>query len=363
MTLTRSQARDYIAGQPSLILQPDRHGGYICPICGSGNGTHGTGLFVERDKQHFTCFAGGCFKNKSIFDIIGLQYGLTDFRDMMNKAAELAGIELVSDGRGSYGTSSRSERSAPAQTDRTGIKEPPPVAEAQSREQSTHDYTKAFHVWHSCIDQTDYWKRRGLTRKITSRFKIGYNPKYKIYGKNGEIAALWKALIIPVTRHAFAIRNTDTAAPSEERHRKVGSGKTLYNPLKIDFSSPETPFFVVEGELDALSLIQSGGAAVALRSVTNADTFIEKCLNKQPESPCYILGLLDTDEKGRAANSMIEETLKGSNFLFEGFNISPFHDPNDWLVKDPKSLESFVQVVMRTTKRLMKEKGASGNDD
>ncbi len=348
--MTRSQAREYIADHPELILQRDGTGkGFICPICGSGAGAHGTGLFIERDERHYSCFSsklipGGCFKNKSIFDIVGLKCSLTDFKDIMNAAADFAGIKLKADAPGAarkQSINSRSEDEVRKKSDFCDpIKKETPAADQS--EKPPKDYTKAFNLWHSWIDQTDYWSRRGFTREIMSRFKIGYNPKFQLYDKEGKPAETWKALIIPITKYCFAVRNTDPAADHGDRHRKVGKGTEFYNPLKIDFTTLDRPVFIVEGELDALSIIQAGGNAIAARSTDNIPALIEWLKERQPQQPRGIFGLLDNDEAGRTATKALEQGLKDTFFLFEGFFPPRDKDVNDTLRESPGELAKFL---------------------
>lgn len=340
MLLTRSQAREYIYTHPELILQPDKSGGFICPLCGGGTGKNGTGLVVQKDKRHFSCFSNGqCFKNKDIFDIVGYMYGLTAFTDKINKAAELVGVELVNDGS----PAAFSCVSSPSQA--AALRAPAYKDEEQQLPQDKKeqkDYTTAFHLWHSYIDQTDYWKRRGLTRETVSRFKIGYHPNFKV--KEGGTASEWQALIIPITAHAFAVRNTDENAAHGSRHRKVGKA-ALFNPLRVDFDNLDKAVFIVEGELDALSVIQSGGFAVALRSTDNVPAFIERLRASQAPLKRYIFGLLDSDEAGQRATEQLQEGLKDSNFLFKGFNLKEFKDPNDFLIKAPEEMKKFIENI------------------
>ena len=87
----REDAERYIKEHATDYFQRDRSGkGYICPICGSGSGIHGTGITENpKSKGHFTCWGGDCFRNADIFEIIGKQYGLSDFNEIFNKACEI----------------------------------------------------------------------------------------------------------------------------------------------------------------------------------------------------------------------------------------------------------------------------------
>lgn len=87
--MTREEAKQAIIYRATDYLKPDgMRKGYICPICGSGSGPKGTGI-TSRDKVHFTCWGGGCFKNADIIDIIGIERGLTDYPAKLEAAANL----------------------------------------------------------------------------------------------------------------------------------------------------------------------------------------------------------------------------------------------------------------------------------
>ena len=82
--------QNILAHSTQFFSWDNKNKGYICPICGSGSGKNGTGI-TTRDGIHFTCWVG-CFTNKDIFDIVGLQYGLSSFREKFQNTAELFGL-------------------------------------------------------------------------------------------------------------------------------------------------------------------------------------------------------------------------------------------------------------------------------
>ena len=355
--MTRSEARDYIINHTDEVLEKfltrDKNDSFCCPVCGDGRGKHGTGLFREKwkdeaktikDGLHFTCIRDKCFNHKDVFDLIGIYYGYSSYNDEIKKAAEFMTIELIPDPPGAarkQSINSRSEDEVRKKSDFCDpIKKETPAADQS--EKPPKDYTKkAYNYWHSCIDQTDYWRKRGFTRETMSRFKVGYNPEFTIY-KDGKPAGAWKALIIPITKYSFAVRNTDPAADHGDRHRKVGKGTEFYNPLKIDFTTLDRPVFIVEGELDALSIIQAGGNAIAARSTDNIPALIEWLKERQPQQPRGIFGLLDNDEAGRTATKALEQGLKDTFFLFEGFFPPRDKDVNDTLKESPGELAKFL---------------------
>ena len=215
-------------------------------------------------------------------------------------------------------------------------KETPAADQSEKPPKEYKDQTRNYNFWHSMIDKTDYWSRRGFTREIMSRFKIGYCPNFDVNGEK------WNVLTIPVTKYAFTIRNTDLAAAHDDRHRERGDYNPFYNPLNIDFTTLDRPVFIVEGELDALSVIQAGGNAIAARGSHKIPALIEWLRARQPQQPRGIFGLLDNDEAGRTATKALEQGLKDTFFLFEGFFPPRDKDVNDTLRESPGELAKFL---------------------
>ena len=88
--------KDFILSSALRFLKPDKSGkGYVCPICGSGSGKHGTGI-ITKDGVHFTCWRG-CYTSKDIIDIIGLKYGVTGYKEKLEKVCEEMGLPLTNE--------------------------------------------------------------------------------------------------------------------------------------------------------------------------------------------------------------------------------------------------------------------------
>lgn len=93
-SMTPNQVKDYVHEHPEMYLAPDKkHKGFVCPICGSGTGIHGTGI-TTKDNIHFTCWRG-CFTHSDILDIIGLQYNVQGYLDTLKIAAEIYGLNMT----------------------------------------------------------------------------------------------------------------------------------------------------------------------------------------------------------------------------------------------------------------------------
>ena len=316
--MDRNEARNAVNSSAAQYLQRDRSGkGYVCPVCGSGGGKSGTGI-TSKDGTHFTCWAG-CFTNSDLLDIIGIQYNLDTFPEKLSKACELLRIPL----------DDQQPRKAPSSS--PSYRQQPSAAPAQ-------DQSAYFAECHARIEQTDYWKRRGLSREVVERFNLGYDPNYtKSTGPQG-----WKALIIPTSSTTYAARNTDPAADKGNRYRKVGN-VLIFNQAAL--GTADKPLFVVEGELDALAVLSVGGEAVAISSTANVDAFLRILKTQKPKHPLLIA--LDRDEPGQAAAEKLAAGLQQQglpSYRVEERLMGTAKDPGEAIQKDR---EAFREAVLQ----------------
>lgn len=314
--MNREEARQYIQGRAKDYLKPDGSGkGYVCPVCGSGSGNHGTGI-TTKDGVHFTCWRG-CFTSADLIDIIGIEHGVEDYNGKLTAAAEAMGITI--DGRGAdKGSRSGSRNQNHSKSERY-------TQPALHNTQPSEDYTAFFLQASNAIGETDY--HRGISLETLKRYKIGYTENYQ--GEN-KAAHGWKALIIPTSRSSYVIRNTDPAAAKENRYRKQGMVQ-IFNAGALD--RLERPVFVVEGELDALSIIDAGEGAVALGSISNTRKLLE-ILKKKEQIPTLIL-CLDNDEAGTQALETLREGLAGIGAKYYEMQVAaPYKDANEYIMND-----------------------------
>lgn len=307
--MDREEAKEYVRAHAKEYLQPDKSKkGFVCPICGSGTGKTGTGISAK-DGKHFTCWANNCFKNSDIIDIIGLQYGITNDKEKFNKAYELFNIEV--------------EGSKMIQKhDKT------------EQKPNGKDCMAYFKTCQAHIKETDYPKKRGLSEQTITSFMLGYDSNYTeaTGGKS------WKALIIPTGRETYVARNTDSKA--NDRYRKHGAS-VLYNARVL--KTAQKPIFITEGEIDALSIIEAGGEAIALGSTSNTNKLLKLLEVEKPAKP--LLLTLDNDEAGKKATDDLKEGLKKLDIGFYEVSIYGAHkDANEALVMDRDAFVTNIQA-------------------
>lgn len=330
--MDRNEARSYMQQKATSYFQPDRSKrGFICPICGSGSGKNGTGI-TTKDGIHFTCWAG-CFTNADIIDIIGMKNGLTDYVSKLQATASEFGITLNeyhadehADGyrRASKNFLKRTENNVRSMT----------VAVPDEAEP---DYTDFFLQAHKNIGETTYY--RGLSLATINRFNIGYVKNW-VHPKANR-APSSPRLIIPTSKGSYLARDTRSELTDEQKkYGKVKVGNVKIFNCDALYTSRK-PVFVVEGEFDAMSVVDVGGEAVALGSVSNRGMLLSMLEKSRPFQP--IIVALDNDDAGRKASEDIANGLKRLNLPFCVFDIAqPYKDANEALNADR---EGFMALV------------------
>ena len=334
--MNREEAKKYIQERAIEYLRPDNSKkGFICPICGSGKGKNGTGI-TTKDKVHFTCWAG-CFTNEDIIDIIGREYQLADYNSKLQKAAELFNIKIESQ----YNRSNTPDGFNPLyqnqieneQTEQSNIHN-----YTYTTEQEDPDYTHFFLQAAKHIGETKY--HRGLTADTISRFKLGYVAEWR--HPKAPNAPASPRLIIPTSKHSYLARDTRTDLTDDQRKyckSKVGKVK-IFNSRAL--REAKKPIFIVEGEIDALSIIDVGGEAIALGSTANKRALLTMLESQKPAQPLIIA--MDNDEAGNKANKELTEGLERLKIPFYRLDISgKYKDANEALNADREAFRVAVE--------------------
>jgi len=338
--MNREEARQYIIDRSTDYLQQDRSKkGYICPICGSGSGNKGTGI-TTKDGVHFTCWAG-CFTNADIIDMIGLETGATDYNSKLQAAAAEYGITIESYHRSTpqedflpmaeeYQKQAESKRNTQSNIHNT--------AYTIQQEETEPDYTGFFLQANEDIEKTSY--HRGLTLETLNRFKLGYVESWK-HPKTPQAPASPR-LIIPTSKHSYLARDTRAELTEEQqKYSKSKVGKVrIFNSRAL--REAQKPIFVVEGELDALSIIDVGGEAIGLGSTANRRALLTMLESQKPSQPLIIA--LDNDEAGTRANKELTEGLERLKIPFYKIDIAqPYKDANEALNRDREAFRAAVE--------------------
>ena len=302
--------------EPAFLARDGKGKGYVCPQCGSGSGPKGTGLHRDPGAPtHWKCFVcGGYF---DVLDLYGLAFGLETFPEKLAGAAAYYGLTV----------------SAPRRMTKR------PAARPAAPEP---DCTAFFKAAQARLAQTDYPQRRGLSAATCARFHLGYDPAWR-NPKAPETVPPSPRLIIPTGRTSYLardVRGKDELSEQEARYTKVKVGKTrLFNAEALD--TAEKPVFIVEGEIDAMSIVEAGGEAVGLGSASNVRLLLERLAEKKPAQPLILA--LDNDERGRKASCELEDGLRAASLPYFVYNpCGDCKDANEALQMAP---ESFLRRV------------------
>ena len=335
--MDREQAKDYVKGYLPEYLESH---GYSTrrPFCclNPAHPDNNPSMSYDRKRNKVHCFA--CGADYDLLDLVGFEYGLTDQREIFDKAYSLYGVDVQS----------RSSAAADFK----------PVVQNQSKSgQYTHthmdihttpaeeskDYLEYFKACQSNLQQTSYYRQRGISEETATRFMLGYEPSFTAWERdqNGNnVKTTWAALIIPTSRSSYAARNTDPNADKRNRWRKSKGGANLFNIKALEAATK--PIYIVEGELDALSIIEVGGEAVGLGSTDNWRKLTKLLETKRPAQPLIIA--LDNDEDGQKTSGELEAELERMGITF--YRIDPYNgskDANEALMADREAFTSAIE--------------------
>lgn len=305
---------------------------YICPIC--GHGTHGDGLTINprsKDGKGLKCF--GCNFSGSIIDLIGEVEGITDYPEMLKRAGEYIGVTV--DGR-----SSAQEDFKPAQKQTKNEQTMSMRIDTYTHEAEKDSLIPYYRECQKHLKETAYHTQRGISEEVAQRFMLGYDSHYT----KSTGGAVWQALIIPTGKHSYVARNTSPDAGEKERYRNTGESIPLN---KEALQTATKPIFIVEGEIDALSIIEVGGEAIGLGSTSNVNLFINSYVKKQRPAQPLVLAL-DNDEAGEKATEKLASMLEELGIPYcvqDPYNGQK--DANSALVTDR---EAFTQAIREAEK-------------
>ena len=266
------------------------------------------------------CFS--CGATYDLFDLIGIDYGLHEFKAKKAQAEALYPTGIIDKplfANQAYPTTNTKNKS-----------------KAEAAMQSTNDNTASTtpaidpESFHQHIHQTTYFKDRGISQEVINRFKLGYNPSTK-------------QVIMPVKGEFYIRRSTDPMAQNKDRYRlPAGIKKELFNAEAL---SQKKPVFITEGIIDALSIITAGHEALALPAATDTNLLkdeIQKRIEAKTGMPELIL-CLDNDEAGQKAAHELSEYLK-KNKLPHSAAIIPkeYKDANGYLKASKSAFKGFL---------------------
>jgi hypothetical protein len=277
----------------------------------------------DRGKNRVHCFS--CSATYDVFELVGMDYGVSG-SEMFRKTYDILGLKI-----GQEATHVR----------KSAI---PEGGDAKTIVVAERDFTAYFSSCAKRLRDTQYVASRGLSAATAERFHLGFDP---CFGKDG-----WKALIIPTSLNSYAARNIDPECGEGNRYRKIGSS-SLFN-VEAMHASDGRPVFVVEGEIDALSVIEAGGSAIALGSAANVPSLLRRLKEAPPSIPLIIA--LDNDDAGRAAAAKIDSGMAALGLSAARINLyGAFKDANEALKVDSGAFGRAIARAETTAFRMFEK--------
>ncbi len=173
-----------------------------------------------------------------------------------------------------------------------------------------------------------YLEKRGITAATAERFKIGYAEHFELAGTHEP------RIIIPYPGAEppyFVARRLSAAGDKDGKKYLYPAGvkKPLFNLPAL--TSGEKAVFITEGQIDAMTLEQQGGAAVA----SNEESQIINAIRTEKDLTAQIFIIVpDDDRTGKNKAFAKIEALKKAGFQAYIYRIPEgYHDVNDFFLK------------------------------
>lgn len=306
---------------------------------------HTPSMSYNKDKEEVHCF--GCRATYDVFDLYAIDnLGATNFNECQQyfkqafkQVAELYGVNV-----GNYTQTPENTLESKIRASNRLI-----IEQAQAN-----------------IDQAaPYLKSRGISLEVAKEYGLGYKEKWvnpSAALKTGKELIPTPRLIIPSSSTSYLARDTRKDIPENQKpyiKQKQGAQAIFNKQALLDDSRP---IFIVEGELDALSIIEStdNATAIGLGSVSNVEIFKKELLNAKRQvtaqaasngrsyDPVFYLAC-DRDDAGRQANSRLAQVL--NNFDYEAYTVDILvkgtKDPNESLLADPAQFRKKIELRIK----------------
>lgn len=325
--MNREEAIAFLKEQEPDFLEPAKtkvkgRQTYICPICGNGSGEKGDGIARDPKTGRYHCFSCG----KVHEDVIGLWKLANEVTDDKQAFEELYNYYEMNveqptawdDFQPAYQKQPRNERNTQERLHTNTYTQEPKT-----------DYTDFFLQANKNLGRTNY--HRGLSLETLNRFKVGFVEQWKHPSVKSQNVPLTPRLIIPTSKHSYLARDTRNLLDVPENYRasynqyskmKVG-GSCLFNLGALE--QDKKPVFIVEGEIDAMSITEVGGEAVGLGSISNAEQLLKRLQNRKPKQPLILA--LDNDNSGQEATERLAKGLTELGIPF--YRCNPYGRSKD----------------------------------
>ena len=340
--MNRDQARDEARGRiEEYLSQRGINTRKQFPCLNPQHADKHPSMSFDRKHNRVKCFS--CGASYDVFDLIGMDYNLTDNKAIFEKAYELFSIQVDNSQpiRPKGDTSSMSGQNQ----DKSGQDTHTHTDVYTHNEAEEQDYTSYYEACKKRLPETDY--TRGLSPETLRRFGIGFDPAWK-HPKAPKMKESPR-LIIPTSPYSYLARHASAEDFINFRGDKENKSKVgrihIFNLEALRDSS--RPTFIVEGEIDAASICEVGGSALALGSVSYKDLFLRELdrIIKESGAPTQpIIIALDNDSAGnKCAEDLAGELRKRGLSSYRRNPCGEYKDANEALMMNRETLAAEVK--------------------
>lgn len=260
-------------------------------------------IYENPDGAIVKCY--GCGGTWDIFKLWQMDNGGT-FTDAKTALCQRFGIVRSSGTGGEIHTLTGCRPTAATQDGGTVADRPRPKKPDAKTSEHIASCANAYHAG-TDEDGRAYMRGRGISDETARRFNIGYD-------------AARRAVIIPQGAGYMSRSIIPNAEQKDKcRYYPKGAPRVLFNgAAMLQAARDNTPVFIVEGEIDALSVAECGGVAVSTGGTGGTGKAVQaaKIIGRGVYVP-----FLDRDKAGEDAQTKLVEKLRqigGAVHVFEG---------------------------------------------
>lgn len=328
MILKRQEAIEHIRGQlPEYLEQTGRSTRKKFSCCNPQHTDKNPSCSYDRKRNKAHCF--GCNTDYDTLDFIAFDNGTgADFNATLARAAEYFNITIVNDTEYSKGERGGTMQEKPVKQEE--YKKPEEYEVQEIKADFTEYITSCRAALSGSQRAIDYLTGRGLSLETIERFSLGYDSKKD-------------QIIIPYNKsNTYYIGRGISQKSFYKPKTEIAGAEPVYN-LETLYTDNEKPVFIVEAPFCAISIMQEGGAAVAVGG-TGSNKLIT-LLKGRPTKKTLIL-CMDNDIKGKEAQEKLIEGLKeiGVNYI-EANIAGEYKDPNEALTADRNALRIAIKTL------------------
>lgn len=361
--MNREEAKEYVKGHLEDYLRSkgiDASNGKKFRCLNPAHNDKKPSMSIDRSSKsglHCKCFS--CQAYYDTFDLIAIDYGLTEEKDIFSKGYEIYGLQI--DGAGEYQKQAKNERN----TQYTLHNEGYTMSIEEVQEEQREDFTAIAKEAHKKLladsKAMEYLKSRGLSEEIIKRYELGYDsegynhflkdfPAHQSKSRKESLYRLFFPYPDEQGNYTYILSEIADRKHVDDyngKYRKMTNYTAqLFNERYLKTDTPEV-IFICEGVYDALSVEEAGGSAIAFVGTAHR-RFLGLCKKYKPATTFIIS--LDNDGAGADAIERVKQGLEELGIPYLVRTAPTGKDFNEALQTDRTGFSEFIGQVVEETR-------------